>query len=269
MKIMEAIKKGFNVTSKNKGLLTVLFIFNFIWNIATLPFMLKTQPANAVTLPLNAPLLVLSIIFIFLNIFMQGGVLGVLKDIIPSEGKVALKDLVGYGKKFYVRFLGMGLFILAILILAALVLGIIISIAAAVKNVILNIIVAVVGLALLAIALYYLFLIFFSPYALVVDDSGIFKAMGSSMRFIRGNMSRVIGISTLLLLVGLGIGVVAGVVIGIFSIVLKATAFDILTAIISSAVNSYVTVMISMALLVYYCALSGNLKKKDPAEVQA
>ena len=43
MGIIEAIKKGFGVASRNLGLVLVLFVFNLIWNIVNVAIM----PAGA------------------------------------------------------------------------------------------------------------------------------------------------------------------------------------------------------------------------------
>ena len=54
MGMLEAIKKGFGVASKNLVLILVLFVFNLIWNMANIAVMSPIVPApgaNAAAAP--------------------------------------------------------------------------------------------------------------------------------------------------------------------------------------------------------------------------
>lgn len=268
MKVMEAIRKGFGIAGKNFGVLAVLFIFNVIWNLATIPFLGKVT--DLASLQLNAQMIILGVVFMLVNIFIQGGVFGVLKDAISSDGKAALGNFAKYGRKFYLKFLGLGALIILMLALGVLIIGLILSIQLAVKNIVVNIISTSIAIVLGAIGLYYLFLIFLSPYTLVMDDVGIVKAMGNSVKFVRSRIGKVTGLLTVLILVGLGIGFVVGILMGLLSLAfkLKDVAFQIVTGIISSGVNSYLTVIISAALMIYYSAQSGTTRSKQ-TEVSA
>lgn len=254
MKVMEAIGKGFSIAGRNIGILALLFVFNAIWNIATLPFVNQMQ--DLANLKISPQLIGLSVVFIFLNIFIQGGLLGALKDAVATGSRATLGNFAKYGGRFYLRFLGLGLIIILILILAALVIGLLISLTVLVKNIVLNIVVVSLSVILAAVGLYYLFLLFFSPYALIADDSGIFKAMGNSIKFVRTHIGRIAGLSTLLVLIGLGIGFLVGILAGVLALIpaLKGAAFQVVAGLISSAVNAYITIMISAALIAYYCA---------------
>ncbi len=267
MKVMEAIGKSFNIATKNFGILVILFIFNMIWNFATmLSFGNINVPSN---LKLTPQVVILGIIFILFNIFIQGGLLGALKDAIVSEGKVVLGNFAKYGAKFYLRFLSLAIFIVAALALAALIIALIFSITLAVKNIIVNIIVISVVIILALIALWYLFLLFFSPYALVADDVGVFKSIKNSMRFVKSHVWEITGLSAILILVALGLGFLAGILAGFFSLAIKGTAFQIVTGIISSAVNAYVTVLLSAGFMMYYVAISGVGQKKETEQTLA
>ena len=251
MKVIEAIGKGFSVTSRSLGILAILFIFNAAWNIVSLPFLSVAQNPPA-KLNLSPNLIILTMLFILANIFVQGGVFGVIKDFIAAPDKSALGNFLKYGTKFYLRFLGMGMLILLGIALAVLIIGLIFSISLAVKIIIVDIIAVSISIILAAIALYYLFLLFLSPYILVIEDNGIFKAMKLSMQFIKKNIWKVTGLSALLVLIGLGIGFLVGVLSGVLSLVVKGTPLQIITGIVSSAVNAYITVIISASLMIYY-----------------
>jgi hypothetical protein len=251
MKVMEAISRGFGVSSRSVGILAVLFAFNLIWNLSPVPFLGNVQdPTKIQTSPV---LFVLSVVFILLNIFIQGGVLGAVKEIAASGGKSAsLGNFARYGGKFYLRLFCLGLIILAGIAVSVLVIGLVFSAGAVVKNTIAAIISGVAGVGLSALALYYIFLVFLAPYALVVDDTGVFKAIKSSFIFVKKNFMKMAGLSTLLLLIGLGLGFVAGIINSGISILVKGMAFQAAASVLTSAVSSYASVMISAVLLIYY-----------------
>lgn len=250
MKVMEAISKSFSVAGKSFGLLAILFVFNVIWNLSPIPFLGNIQ--DTAKMKISPPIFILSAIFILLNIFIQAGVFGVLKDTIAPEGKSSLGNFAKYGGKFYMRLFSLGLVILLGIALAVLIVGVLFSIGAIVKNVIITIITGAIGIILAVVALYYIFLLFLSPYVLVIDDSGIFKAMKNSISFVKKNMWKMSAMSSLLVLIGLGMGFIVGVVSGILSLAIKGTAFQIITSVITGAVSSYITVVISAALMLYY-----------------
>ncbi|MFH1752879.1 MAG: hypothetical protein ABH875_01730, partial [Candidatus Omnitrophota bacterium] len=77
MKVMEAIKKGFEIANANMQLILIVFIFNLIWNIGVIPFTPETPAAGVAVSP---ALTIISLFFILASIFIQGGVLGSVKD---------------------------------------------------------------------------------------------------------------------------------------------------------------------------------------------
>jgi hypothetical protein len=250
MKVMEAIARGFGISHKNFSLLAILFVFNVLWNLSPIPFMGNVQ--DPTKMQMSPVVFILSAVFVLINIFIQAGVFGLIKDAIASEGKAPVGNFAKYGGKFYMRLFGMGLLILGGIALAVLIIGALFAIGAIVKNVIVTIITGVIGIVLAVIAMYYLFLLFLSPYALIVDDSGILKAMKTSMAFVKKNLWKVVGLTTLLLLIGLGMGFIVGVASGILSLLIKGTMFQVTTSVLTAAVSSYITIVISAALMLYY-----------------
>jgi len=264
MKVIEAIGKGFSVAGRSLGILTVLFIFNTIWNLVSLPFVNVAQDPQA-NFNLSPQFVVLSVLFILANVFIQGGVFGVIKDAIAAPDKNALGNFLKYGSKFYLRFLGMGAIILLGIALAVLIIGLIFSISLVVKIIIVNIIAVSISIILAAIALYYLFLLFLSPYILVIEDKGIFSAMKLSMQFVKKNLWKIAGLSTLLMLIGLGIGFLVGVLSGFISLVIKGAPLQIVAGILTSAVNAYIAVIISASLMIYYYGVAARKESQEPA----
>ena len=93
MSIVDVIKKGFSVASKNLVLVVVLFIFNLIWNMVNIAIMptgsVPTSGVGAATVPAIPPQIVMatlafSTLFVLASIFMQGGSLGVVRDYIKA-----------------------------------------------------------------------------------------------------------------------------------------------------------------------------------------
>ncbi|MDD5449393.1 MAG: hypothetical protein PHO42_02185 [Candidatus Omnitrophica bacterium] len=260
MKVIEAIGKGFNIAGRSFSVLGVLFVFNTAWNLVTIPYTGAAQ--NAARQKINPGLLGFSLIFILINIFIQGGLFGALKDAVISNGKATLNNFIKYGGRFYARFVGLGALFLAAIILVIVILAILFGMAVVAKNIALGIILAAVAVILAAIALYYFFIFFLSPYILAVEDANVFKALSGSYRFIKANFGRMTGLMVLLVLIGFGIGFIMGILTGALSFVIKGPAFQFLTGIITGAVNSYITLIISAALIVYYCGLTGADQEK-------
>jgi len=159
--------------------------------------------------------------------------------------------------------------IILAVVLSILVIGTIFSLSAVGKNIILNIVLVSLGIILALIALYYLFLFFMSPYALVVDDIGVFKALKNSMQFIKKHFLKMVGLTIILVLIGFGIGFIVGMLTGLLAFALKGLVFQVATGIITAAVNAYTTVIISAAFIVYYYGLGGSQKNEAAEEISA
>jgi len=264
MKVIEAIGKGFSIAGKNVNMLVILFVFNVIWNIV--PIIFGGNLPNAAAVGANPFIIVIGVIFVLLNIFVQGGIFGSLKDIVASDGKFDMAVFAKYGKKFYVRFLGLGSIILAGIALSIAIVSLLFTFAGNANNVVVNILAVSINITLSAVALYYLFLFFLSPYVMVLEDTSIFKAMMSSLRFVRKHLWKAAALTTLLMLIALGIGFIVGVITGFLSFVIKGAAFQVVAGILTGAINAYITIVISAALMVYYLAFS---QKKEAEQFSA
>ncbi|MFH1848495.1 MAG: hypothetical protein ABH825_04690 [Candidatus Omnitrophota bacterium] len=254
MKIMEAIGGGFGRVKSCLNILGIVFAFNVIWNFVTLPFANQAQDLTA--MQVNPKLVVLSIVFILINIFIQGGILGAAKEVISGGNKSSMASFANSGKKFYIKLLALALIIVALVIVSALVISLVFSLQLAVNNVAVNFISSVLAIVLGAAALCVLFLLFMSPYALVINDAKPLDAMKMSMEFMKKNVLKMLGIVVLLVLVGLGIGFLVGIIVGLVALALKGAALQIISGIVGGAVNAYLTILITLVLMGYYTALS-------------
>ena len=250
MGIIEAIKKGFGLANKVLNLVLLVFVFNLIWNLAGIPMGRMTPPPGG-TIPIAVALI--SVLFILISILVQGGVLASVKDAIKT-GTASLGKFISYGKKLYLRLLGLGLILILIIGILGLLSALIISLAAPSGSTILFIIALIGGIVIGGLGLYLVILLFPAPYVLVAEDVGVVKAIKGSISFVRGNLLRVLGLVVLLILISLGIGLVIGLIGGGLSLVIKGVASQILIGLLNSALNAYLSVLVTGAMMSFYLA---------------
>ncbi len=255
MGVIEAIKKGFVVAAKGMSLVAVLFVFNLVGNLATLPF--TPAPGAAVTAQATLPLLIISLIFILISIFIQGGSLGLVRDIV-KEGKMKLSAMAQYGAKYYARLFVLGLIILLFVAVVALLAALVIGLTAPLNNAAISgVAVAIVLAVTIALALYFFIPFILSPYAVVCDELGAIEALKKGIAVGRTPFSRVFTLLLLvilLVLIALGVGFLIGLLVGLVSAVLPAEGARILMLVVSSVVNSYLGVVATAAFMAYYLA---------------
>ncbi|MBN2453633.1 MAG: hypothetical protein JXB40_05160 [Candidatus Omnitrophica bacterium] len=260
MGVIEAIRKGFSVAGKAMALVAVLFVFNLLGNLASLPF--APEPGAPAAAESMLPLLLVSIVFIILSVFIQGGSLGLIRDLI-KEGKMKLAAMLQYGARYFIRLLILGIFILAIVLVVAIIAAILIALTAPLNIPVITGIAAVIAVAIIVVSALYFFIPFIlSPYAVVCDEVGVIEALKKSILVGRKPFSRVLALVLLMLvliLIALGVGFLVGLVIGLVSALLPAGAGRILMIVVSSAVNSYIGVVATSAFMSYY------LVKKESA----
>ncbi|MFQ5953025.1 MAG: hypothetical protein ACE5JK_06445, partial [Candidatus Omnitrophota bacterium] len=119
MGVLEAVKKGFVQTMKLMNVVLVFFVFNIVIGLISLPL---ANPARAGNPGIIAVSIISSILFFLIFIFLQGGALGTVKDLIKT-GTASLAQFPEYGKKFYLRILGLLLLYILIAIGIVLVLS--------------------------------------------------------------------------------------------------------------------------------------------------
>lgn len=268
MGILEAIKKGFGIASKNMLLVLVLFIFNLIWNLANIAILpagvLPTPGAAAATPPAVPPqvalaTLLFSALFILISIFMQGGSLGLVRDYI-KEGKTKLSKFVSYGFKYYLRLLGLGLLIILVVLIVAMIAALIIIATAPLNNmvvtVIASIIAAVIGLA----GIYFVILLVMSPYALICEEVGVIEAMKKSLRLVKKTFWKVLLLLILLILIAIGIGVLLGMLTGLLTVAIPQKAGQMVIGVINSIFNGYFGIVMMAAFMAFYLSVAGKEK---------
>lgn len=268
---VDSIKKGFVVATKNPALIMVLFIFNLIWNMINVAIM----PAPAATAPGVAPAatatpavppetalltFMITIAFVLVSIFMQGGSLGLVRDYVKGN-KMSLGKFASYGLKYYLRLLGVGIIIILLIVIVALIAGLIIAAVAPLNNVVATVIATLIAIAVGLVGIYLVIRLVMSPYALVCDEAGVMDAMKHSMDVVRRKYFwKVLLLLVLIVLIAIGIGVLVGIVTGLITVAMPPKAGQVVIGIVNSLFNGYLGIVMMAAFLSYYLTLQEKIR---------
>lgn len=261
MGIIDIIKKGFGIVHKNLGLIVVVFAFNLIATLVRLPFMPAT-PAGATTPP-SPPLIGLTFLFGILGIFIFGGVLGYLKEYIKTQAG-NLGNFMASGAQYFLRILGVWVLVALVVMFFGMIGALGISIGIAVKNLIGTVLAIAFVLIAGGIGIYLFILMIMSPYAVVADGLGPVSAVKKSIDIVRKSLLKVVGLFLLLMLISLGIGFLVGVVVGLLTVLLKGAGGKVLIAIVGSAFNAYVNVLLPTCFMLFYMMSSKPKEEAAP-----
>ncbi len=257
--VFEAIKKGFGIASKGLGLVSILFIFNLIGTILGMPFAI--QPGQAPTGQQMAGAIIFSVVFIVISIFIQGGALSLIRDSL-KEGKMKLASFASYGAKYYLRLLGLGALIVLVIGIVALIAALLIAVTAPLNNVIVSSIAVAIAVAIGVVAALFYFIPFaLSPYALICEELGVIASMKRGLAVAKNPFTRVfllVLLFVILILISLGVGLVFGFIVGAASALIPAVAGKLLMAVVTSAINGYLGVVMIGAFMSYYLGLTAK-----------
>lgn len=266
--MLEAIKKGFGVASKNLMLVLVLFVFNLVWNMVNVAMMpagaMATPGAGATATPAIPPeaafkTIAFSMLFILISIFMQGGSLGVVRDYI-KEGKMKLSQFASYGFKYYLRLFGLGLIVILLVLIIAVIAALIVAVTAPLNNVVATVIASIVAIAIGLVGIYFVILFVMSPYTMVSDEIGVIEAMKRSMRVVRKSFWKILLLLVLLILIAIGIGVLLGIVTGLLTVALPLRMGQVVIGVVNSLFNGYFGIVMMASFMALYMALAGQEK---------
>jgi len=262
MGIIDIIKKGFSIVHRNLGLLVVVFVFNLIATLVRLPFT-PAAPVGSAATPPSLPLIGLTFLFGILGIFVFGGVLGYLKEYIKTQAG-NLNNFISSGSQYFLRILGVWVLVAVVVMFFGMIGALGLSIGIAVKNLIGTVLAIAFVLIAGGIGVYLFMLMIMSPYVVVADGLGPVSAIKKSIDFVRKSLLKVVGLFLLLMLISLGIGFLVGVVVGVLTLILKGAGAKVLIAIIGSAFNAYVNVLIPSCFLLFYMTSSKAKQEAAP-----
>lgn len=260
MGILEAVKKGFGQTPKFMNIVLVFFVFNLVIGLISLPL---ANPARAGTPGVIAVSIISSILFFLIFIFLQGGALGTIKDLIKT-GSATLAQFPAYGKKFYLRILGLLLLYILIAIGIVLVLSLISAgILLLGDNIATRSIVATI---VTVAAIVVITLLIYPIYSIVVEDVGPLAALKKGVTVAKANFWRTLGLFIILLVISLLISLVIGFIIGLITVPFGTNISQVVIAIVNAAVQSYIPVVMMVAFMSFYMSLI-EAKPEEEGEV--
>ena len=252
MKVLDAVKKGFDVACKNLNLVLIVFGFSLAGYLILMQISppMPTTPGAGITI--TPAVAIFRAVFFLLSVLLYGGIFSLVKDFI-KEGKQELSKFIGYGKKFYVRLLGLLLILLLIIWIAAFLAVLIVSLTAAANNAVLTVVAGIIALVVGALE----FLLFLSPYVLIVEDVDIISSCKRSIAFVRSNLMKVLGLGLLVGLIWIGSFFIVVLIGSIPQLVfnLGGKVFEIIMGILGVGVGSFLSVIVTASLMSYYSAL--------------
>jgi len=262
MGILEAVKKGFGQTAKLMHVVLVFFVFNVVIGLISLPL---ANPARAGNPGIIAVSIISSILFFLVFILLQGGALGLVKDQIKTAS-ASMAQFMNYGKKFYLRILGLLLMYILIAI------GIVLLLSLVSAGILLlgdNIITrSIVAVLVTVAAVGVITMLIYPIYVIVAEDTGAVAALKKGMGVAKSNFWKTFGLFLVLLVISLLISLIVGFIIGLVTVPLSPGISQILVAVVNAAVQSYIPIVMMVAFMGFYMALAPSCaaETKEPAQ---
>ncbi len=264
MKTVEAIKKGFTIGKQNIKVIGLLFVVNLL--MSGIGFLFGLGPTSTPR-PLDEinflPVGIFILLAMGVGIFIQGGVLGVIRDFVKWNERVKLsKFFVSYAKKFFTRLLGLGFLMMGVVLAVLLVAGGSSALVTLIVGVDIGGIVSTILLLLGVVGIVAIMLFLFPAYfILVVEETGIMKAVKISISFVKKFFGKVMGLLVLWLLIYLGISLVIGLIALLLGNIGNVSLQRIIGSVLNGAIGSYMMVCITGSWISFYLALSGANKE--------
>lgn len=252
MGVFEAVKNGFVKASKLVNVILVFFVFNTVIGLISLPL---SNPERAGDFGIMAISIISSVVFFLIFVFLQGGAMGLVKDQI-KKSTASLADFSDYGRKFYLRILGLlGLYII-IAIGAILILGLI---SAAIVLLGDNIVTRSIVATIVTIsAIVVITMMVYPIYAIVVDDVSTMEAFKKGVLTAKTHFRTTLGLFLCLFVISVLISLVIGFILGMVMVPLNPNFGQVVIAIVNALVQSYLPVVMMVAFMSFYMALENK-----------
>lgn len=205
--------------------------------------------------------LVMLIVFMLISVFLTAGLTGMAKEAVRAN-KTSLGDLWTYGKKYFLRMLGLYIVIFVALMIYAVVIGVVLGflIGAAVdlsgSSMIASLGMILIILIALILGILFALIIYFAPYALVLDDLGVIDSLRKSYRLFMDNKAEVFIFVIALALINIIISIVISVISFVLALIPIVGIF--LMAIIDIVVTAAVLGLFAVWAVRKYDALTGS-----------
>lgn len=249
MHIVETVKKGLSIAKNSLNVVGIVFIVTAVWSVINVLVAPRFEQAAA-TPDLKTSLGILGVgaIFMLMTVYLQAGQIGYVLEKLKG-GSATLAHFTSAGGKFFGKMFLFGLFVL--LIVAGLIgIGVI---PVALLPQIPRPLEIVWALLVMAVAIAFAILAFFSPYAIVNENLGPLKAYKKSASVMKKHLGAALLLGLALLVVGVIVGVVLGGVTALLLLAVKGeTASNVIFAVLSSLVNAFLGVAVSASVMKFY-----------------
>lgn len=264
MGAIATLSEGFRQMKRCINIISVIFLINIIWNVFIMPFAEQSISTTQTQGQWNPQLFALSIVFVLISIFLQGGVLGVARELVTTSEAIKINTFFRYCSKFYLRLIGLALIALLFFFIFMLPIGMLVSLFLYIQNPLAKVLFGG-GALILIIAGCICFLPFIIfPYALVGSDIGLFQAIKEGIGFTKNNFIKFIVMLILLFLMALGIILLITLVITPISLFIKGLAFKMVGGFVVSGINAFLSLFISFVLMYFYL----NIEQSRSGEVK-
>jgi len=239
---MDSIRKAFVLSLKAATIFCVITVFNIIVNVINL--MVIPAPVNAeMDIKKSLAVIGIGLLFFLLAIFIQGGVIAYIKELVKS-GSASLASFISNGSKYFLRMLGIVIITIVIALgWGVLFFGILSALLPALK------------VALLILGLIFLIgimiLLILPAYALVGSDLGVMASMRKGVSVTAANFLKVVGILVILIIVGIVVMFIASFITGLLAIPFKQVG-GYVAAIVMAISSAVVTLLADIAYMDFY-----------------
>ena len=252
MGIGASIQKGFKIVISSLPVVLITFLFGFAYNLVSLALQRpgETPAPNA---PPSPPMMAAGLVFILVTVFVQAGSMAYVRDKI-RQGNALFSSFLKYGAQFYLKILLLSLVIAAVIgafaVLAAVSGGLLAKA---------NRIAALVSIGAVSIAGFFaLIFLFFAPYVAVSETKDIRGSLSESARFVRQNFWSILAIAAILIAIGFGVGMIAGMGVGLLQTSLGEGPTKIVFAFISSVINAFLGLLVTATFMSFYLGKSSS-----------
>ena len=246
MSMKTSVGKGFEVARQSLAVVGVLSLFGFVWNLINIYFAPKLQTPSA---RVSLAMVLASVVFFLASIFLQAGTLGYIREKI-KQGRADFSIFMSSGSRYYLRLFLVGL-IIALIVVVFIAVG---AIAVMLLKTVGIVIAVLIGL----VAIYVILLMFFAPYAVVINEEKAVASIKKSISLVKKNLLGVLGISGILLLIGFVIGLLIGVIFGLLNVTAPGTVSQVITALLSSILNAYLGIFVSASFMNFYLEINNT-----------
>jgi len=284
MAVVASIKKGFGVTKQSLSIVGLMSLFGLVWNLLNLYYGPKIQAqVQAPSLKVSVIIIIATLVFILLSIFLQAGSLGYVRDRL-KQGKADLSVFMASGSKYYFRLLLVGLIVMVVVILCV--------VAAAAAVALLRKPGLIIAVPVALVAVYTVLLMFFASYMVVLDEKKAMESIKNSVTLVgkgthfffgvvltaispllaiaclipsfrnsklgQKNLVKIFAVTAVVVSIGFAIGLLTGVILGLLNVAVPGVFSQVVYAVLSSVLNAFLGIFVTATFMHFYLEISNT-----------